>query len=180
MKTLIHIGESPITLTMSDFEDEINVDEITSIEHHNLYGEAVTISALMNKIGILKSKAESMHSEKKLEFDIYESTLRKNFRRESATKGGKFEIEGEQIKLTENSLNEAITLDKGWQVNKKNVIKAKETLDKIDSIYWAIQSKDRKLSVLMKAVTPEEFLSELVEGKVNGILIKKQKSITER
>lgn len=180
MKTLIHIGDKPLTLTMSDFEDEIDVDEITAIEYHNLFGEAVTVSALLNKMGILKAKAESIYSEKKLEFDIYESTLRKRIRRESAMNGGKFTIEDEQIKLTENSLNEVIVLDKGWQVNKKNVIKSKETLDKVDALYWAVQSKDRKLSVLMKAVTPEEFFNEIIEGTVNGILIKKRKSITQR
>ena len=180
MKTTIHVGDKPITLVMQDFDSEIDVDDITSIQYYNLYGEAVTVSALMNHIGILKAKAESIYSEKKLEFDIYESTLRKRFRREAAMNAGKFKIGDEQVKMTEPALTEAIILDDGWQVNKKNVIKAKETMDKIDSIYWAIQSKDRKLSVLMKAVTPEEFVTELVDGKVNGMTIKKRKSITEK
>lgn len=180
MQTGIHIGDQYITFNMSDFDSEIDVDEITSIDYSNLYGEMVTVSALMNKIGILKAKAESIFSEKKLEFDIYESTIRKRIRRESVMNGGKFKVDDEFIKLTESSLNEAIILDKGWQVNKKNVIKANETLEKINAIYWAVQSKDRKLSVLMKAVTPEEFENELVEGKVNGMIIKKHKSIVKR
>lgn len=178
MKTVIHIEDQVIHLVTADFDSEIDVDEITSIDYSNLFGEAVTVSALMNKIGILKARAEAIYAEKKLEFDIYEATQRKRIRREAAMNEGKFKIEGEFIKLTENSLEEAIILDAGWQVNKKNVIKSQETLGKIDSIYWAIQSKDRKLSTIMRPVTPQEFMNELVEGKVNGILIKKKKSIT--
>ena len=180
MRTIIHIDDVPIELVMADFESEIDIDEITSIDYSNLFGEAVTVSTLMNRIGILKARAEAICSEKKLGFNIYEASQRKRIRREAAMNENKFKIDGEFIKLTENSLEEAITLDRGWQENKTNVIKAQETLSKVDSIYWAIQSKDRKLSTIMKPVTPEEFINELVEGKVNGIVIKKKKSITQR
>jgi len=179
MRTIIHIDDNPLELIMADFDSEINVDEITSIDYSNLFGEAVTISTLLNRIGILKARAEAIYAEKKLEFDIYEATQRKRLRREAAMNSNYFKIEDQQIKLTENSLEEAIIIDAGWQVNKKNVIKAQETLNKVDSLYWAVQSKDRKLSTIMKPVTPEEFFDEIVEGKVNGILIKKKKSITK-
>lgn len=179
MKTIIHIDDNPIELVMADFDSEINVDEITSIDYSNLFGEAVTVSTLLNRIGILKARAEAIYAEKKLEFDIYEANQRKRLRREAAMNSNYFKVDDQQIKLTENSLEEAIIIDEGWQVNKKNVIKAQETLNKCDSIYWAVQSKDRKLSVIMKPTTPEEFMNELVEGKVNGIIIKKKKSITK-
>ena len=179
MKTVLHIDNNPIELTMADFDSEIDVDDITSINYSNLFGEYVTISTLMNRIGILKARAEAIYAEKKLEFDIYEATQRKRLRREAAMNSNYFKIEDQQIKLTENSLEEAIIIDEGWQVNKKNVIKAQETLNKIDSIYWAISSKSKKLEVLLKPVTPEEFFDEIIEGKVNGILIKKKKSITK-
>lgn len=179
MRTIIHIDDNPLELIMADFDSEINVDEITSIDYSNLFGEAVTISTLLNRIGILKARAEAIYAEKKLEFDIYEATQRKRLRREAAMNGNYFKIEDQQIKLTENSLEEAVIIDEGWQVNKKNVIKAQETLNKVDSIYWAISSKSKKLEVMLKPITPEEFYNELMEGTVNGILIKKRKSITK-
>ena len=58
---------------------------------------------------------------------------------------------------------------------KKQVIAAKRDLDFIDSLYWAIQSKDKKLSVLTKGVTPEELYNEIIEGTINNIVIKKVK-----
>ena len=179
MKTIIHIDSQPLELVMADFDSEIDVDEITSIDYSNLFGEAVTISTLLNRIGILKARAEAIYAEKKLEFDIYEATQRKRLRREAAMNSNYFKVDDQQIKLTENSLEEAIIIDAGWQVNKKNVIKAQETLNKVDSIYWAISSKSKRLEVMLKPVTPEEFFNELVEGTVNGILIKKRKSIVE-
>lgn len=179
MKTIIHIDDNPLELIMADFDSEINVDEITSIDYSNLFGEAVTISTLLNRIGILKARAEAIYAEKKLEFDIYEATQRKRLRREAAMNSNYFKVDDQQIKLTENSLEEAIIIDEGWQVNKKNVIKANETLEKINALYWALGSKDKKLSTIMKPVTPEEFFNEIIEGKVNGILIKKRKSITK-
>lgn len=179
MRTIIHIDNQPLELIMADFDSEINVDEITSIDYSNLFGEAVTISTLLNSIGILKARAEAIYAEKKLDFDIYEATQRKRLRREAAMNSNYFKVDDQQIKLTENSLEEAIIIDAGWQVNKKNVIKAQETLNKVDSIYWAISSKSKKLEVMLKPVTPEEFFNELMEGTVNGILIKKRKSIVK-
>ena len=44
---------------------------------------------------------------------------------------------------------------------------------------YALGFSSKKLEVLLKPVTPEELFDEIVEGKVNGILIKKKKSITK-
>jgi hypothetical protein len=73
-------------------------------------------------------------------------------------------------------LDEEVTLDKAWQISKKSVISAKRDMDFIDALYWSVQSKDKKLSVLVKGVTPEELYNELVDGVINNIVIKKVKS----
>lgn len=166
MELVIHLGDKPVLLKFKEFEDEVDVDKLTSIDYSNLYGEAVTCSALLNQIGLLKAEAEKTYAENKLEFDIYEAEIRKKIRKEYSSNG---------LKLTEKNLDEEVTLDKGWRVMKKNVIAAKRDLDFIDSLYWAIQSKDKKLSVLTKGVTPEELYNEIVEGTINNIVIKKVK-----
>ena len=45
----------------------------------------------------------------------------------------------------------------------------------LDSLYWACQDKSRKLNGLVNGTTPQEFVEGMIEGKVNGILIKKKK-----
>jgi len=166
MKLVIHLGDNPVYLSFKEFDSEVDVDKLTSIDYSNLYGEAVTCSALLNQIGLLKAEAEKTYSEQKLEFDIYEAELRRKIRKEYSAKS---------LKLTEKNLDEEVILDKGWKVMKKQVIAAKRDLDFIDSLYWAIQSKDKKLSVLTKGVTPEELYNEIIEGTINNIVIKKVK-----
>jgi len=177
-KVIVPFGQKTVVLSYGDFDDEVNVDDLTSIDYSNLYGEAVTVSALMNRIGILKSEAEANHSQKKLDCDIYEANLSRGYRRESNTTGGKFTIEDEtgapfMMKLTDKAVEAAVLLDLAYQNKRKAVINAKRDLDFIESIYWAVQSKDKKLSVLMKATSPEEFYNELIEGKVNGLTVNK-------
>jgi hypothetical protein len=40
-------------------------------------------------------------------------------------------------------------------------------------LFWATNSKSKKLEVLMKGIRPEEFENEIVEEFVNGMMIKK-------
>jgi hypothetical protein len=180
MKTVIYVDDRPITLQMKDFEDEVDIDMMTGIDYSNLFGEAVTVSANLNRFGILKASAEEKLSKAKLELDIYESGLRKSFRREANMNDGKFKVGDEAIKLTEGSLNEAIMLDKGLQVMKNNIIKFQKNVSDLDSIFWSISSKDKKLNNMLKAVTPSEFYNEIIEGAVNGFVIKKHKRIDEK
>jgi len=138
-KVFVHIGEKVITLIFEDFDENINVDELTKIDYSNLYGEAVTISALLNKIGILKADVEEALEKSKIYLSVYEATCRKNFRREAAENAGKCKIKDpmtekdDWIKLTEKSIEDFVLLDKGWQVKKKNVAKRKKDLEYVDS-----------------------------------------------
>lgn len=178
LSMVINLGDQIIKMVYEDFDDEIDLDEITKIRYDNLYGEAVTIPALLNKIGMIKAKAEEILAFKKLQFETYEAQTRKSFRREAAKNSGKVNIEGEEIKLTEKALDEIILLDEGWQVKKKNQISAQTDLAMVDSIFWAIKAKDGKLSNLLKGITPDELANELIEGKINGILLKKRPSLS--
>lgn len=169
MKTVLHLSSKPVVLVMRDFDDEVDADQLTSIDHSNLYGEAVTTPALMNHIGVLKAIGEKALAEKKLELEVFESTLRQSIRKDAIAKSDK---------LTEAGLNELVAMDGGYQVKKKNVATAQYNLGIVDSLFWAVQSKDRKLNNLIKAVTPEELFEELVDGVVNNIVIQKRKGIT--
>jgi len=177
IKVVVPVGDKSVVLKFNDFESEIDVDELTKVDYSNLFGEIVTVSALLNRIGLLKSEAEAILAHKTLECDIYRAGLERQYRREANINSGKFTLvdNGQQmmIKLTEDSLSSAILLDLAFQNKRKGVINAKKDLSNLDSLYWSIQSKDRKLSVLMKQVTPEEFFNELIEGVVNGIMITK-------
>lgn len=174
MKILVHFNDVPVTLVTNGFEDTVDIDRLTAIDYSNLYGEAVTVSALLNKVGLLRAEAERAVSEKKLEKEVYEADMKKGWRREANRNGGKFTIEDEEIKLSEKALDEALLLDEDYQKLCLEYIEAQKNFSVLDALQWSVQDKSKKLNNLLKPVTPQEFLSELVEGKVNSFLIAKK------
>lgn len=174
MEILVHFNEVPVTLVTNGFEDTVDIDQLTSIDYSNLYGEAVTVSALLNKVGLLRAEAERAVSEKKLEKEVYEADMKKGWRREANRNGGKFTIEEEEIKLSEKALDEALLLDEDYQKLCLEYIEVQKNFSVLDALQWSVQDKSKKLNNLLKPVTPQEFLSELVEGKVNSFLIAKK------
>lgn len=174
MEILVHFNDVPVTLVTNGFEGTVDIDKLTSIDYSNLYGEAVTVSALLNKVGLLRAEAERAVSEKKLEKEVYEADMKKGWRREANRNGGKFTIEDEEIKLSEKALDEALLLDEDYQKLCLEYIEAQKNFSVLDALQWSVQDKSKKLNNLLKPVTPQEFLSELVEGKVNSFLIAKK------
>lgn len=174
MEILVHFNDVPVTLVTNGFEETVDIDKLTSIDYSNLYGEAVTVSALLNKVGLLRAEAERAVLEKKLEKEVYEADMKKGWRREANRNGGKFTIEDEEIKLSEKALDEALLLDEDYQKLCLEYIEAQKNFSVLDALQWSVQDKSKKLNNLLKPVTPQEFLSELVEGKVNSFLIAKK------
>lgn len=175
MKTSIHFGDRVVVLVSSDNIEQIDMDEISRINYSNLYGEAVTSAALLNRIGQLKADAEAIYSQAKLDTEIFTASLKKKIRREALLGRGCVSIDGESIKLTEKGLDELILLNKEYQAMAKQVIYAKRDLDYMESLNWAISSKDRKLNNILPKLTPEEFFENIIEGVVNTFIIKKIK-----
>lgn len=177
MKYTVHVGTMPIVLEHDDFDGAINADVLTKIDYSNIYGEVITAPAAANRIGMLKAEVEARHGKLKLDLQIMEHSIKSRLRKEAAEEGGYFLIrvnnEDVKVKLTEKSLESAHINNKDWISTKKKLIDAEKNMNLMASLYWAMQDKSRKVGGLTKDVTPEEFVSELVEGKVNGILIKK-------
>ena len=78
-----------------------------------------------------------------------------------------------KIKATEKALETCFETDDKWIELKKAFITAEKNFNSLSSLYWACQDKSRKLNTLVNGVTPSEFVSEMIEGKINGILIQK-------
>lgn len=179
MKYTVHIGTEPIVLEHDDLSRSINVDDLTSIDTSNIFGEAVTISAAVNRIGLLKAELGKRLAEDKLECKLYEGNFRNRLRREAANSGGTFSLrvdnDSVKVKITEKALETCFETDPEWIKLKKAFITTERNFNALDSLYWACQDKSRKLNSLVNGTTPEEFVEGMIEGRVNGILISKKK-----
>ena len=47
MKIMVEIGTKTVVLVSPDKDEEIELDDVTTINYSNLYGEAVTVSCLL-------------------------------------------------------------------------------------------------------------------------------------
>lgn len=164
----IPINGKIITIKSIDWtEIELDVDSITQIRHDNLYGEMVTISALYNKVGLLKADVDNEYEEYKLDCNIFEAQKRKEVISMKISLGEK--------KPSINDLEDEVSLHPDVIKKRKRLLQLKKNCDYINALYWAIQSKDKKLSVINRGVTPEEFENGIVEGEINQFIIKKNK-----
>lgn len=177
-QVIVHLRDKLVILTIKDWEVNLDVDTLTSIDYSNLFGEIVTVPTLLNRIGILRAELETQMEESELELKSYEADLRKQIRRESALNEGKINLGTEKIqkfaKFTENALDDVINSDPAIKIKKSNAIKRKRDFKIVDNLFWSIKAKSDKLDNLLQPVTPGDFEKELLEGTVNGILIKKK------
>lgn len=177
MKHVVHLGEKAIVLVSKDLDtEELDMDSLTYIDSTNILGEIVTCSVLLNKVGLLRAEASRILELKKLDCKTYKSKLKRQLRREALLNGGKVKVEDEGIiKLTEATVDVIVDADLKLQAMEKELIESQKDFEYIESLFWSIQSKDKKLTGMTPKVTPEEFFDELIEGRINTFVIKKEK-----
>ncbi len=177
MEYPIRIGDQDIILYHDNLDSTINVDELTRIDVGNIYGDCVTITAAVNRIGLIKAEVEALMGRAKLNYKIYEGEFKAKLRKQAANDNGFYKVrignEDVRIKATEKALDTCFETDKEWIKLKEDFIEAEKNFNALSSLYWACQDKSRKLNTLVNGVTPKEFVSEMIEGKINGFLIKK-------
>jgi hypothetical protein len=155
MKYTIHVGNKPIILEHGDFDSIINVDDLTRIDTSNIFGEAVTISAAVNRIGLLKAEVESNMADIKLEIKVFEGNYRSNLRKQASRGSGSYSMRVDNddifVKLTEKALETCFETDKNWINLKMDFNKAERNFNAISSLYWAVQDKSRRLNGLVSS-----------------------------
>lgn len=171
-KKIINIGEQSYKLLYDEFEDGIDIDNLLKIDYSNLIGEIITFPIIVNKFGLLLADAESKVAETKLNIDVYESKAKERLRlRLQEENGGK--------NPTVDALNSAVMQDKGYQALKRKLIDVTKTRDYINSIFWSCKDKSEKLNKLSLTVQNAEIPEEVLQGRVNNIVIKKVKRVID-
>jgi len=171
-KTVVEIGESVYVFYHTPFEAQVDMDDLTAIHYDNLLGDIITIPTLMNRVGILKADADNEVRTLKLYLNILEAKKSDYHRKKLTTD------DGTKIKYpTVSQVENGVTQDQEVIDSKMKYYDACKQADIIDSLYWSVKSKEMKLNKVSEGITPTDFEKEILEGTVNGVLIKKmQKS----
>lgn len=170
----INFNKKIISLKFEEFDSEIDVDELCKIDYSNIYAEFVTISALMNKVGIWMAQSENDFAEAKLDRNIAIAQKANHYRENLVREDQYANGTPKTVYPTKDEVDSAVTLDPIIEKHQRRVIRLQKEASYMDSLYWAIKSKEKKLDKLIHGmnITPEGFEKELMEGKWNGIMIK--------
>ena len=168
---VLNIGGTNYKLSIGTFnEDEVtDIASLLKIDYSNLIGELVTFPVVVNKLGIMLADAESAVSEAKLNKEIYEAKLKEKLRVElaEANKGKSPTVE---------QLNNATVCDKAYQALYKKHVAAQKARDYMLTIYLSSKDKSEKLNKLSLSVQPGDVTDSMLEGKINGIVIRKSRN----
>lgn len=170
VKTVIELGDHMYQFVINGLDDEIDLDELTQIQYDNIYAEAITISTLLNKVGILKAQAEE--EAKIAAFDckvyyaqIYE-TKQKQLYSDYVSHGGR--------KPTKDDYENACLIDRSFILKKKDVYRKEKYAAFMDAVYWSVKDKSKKIETISNKLAPEEFEHEILEQTINLVTIKRR------
>lgn len=171
-KIILPFANKTVVLVLSEITSDIDTDEITNIDYSNIVGELLTFPVIMNRVGLLRAEMQDLYSKKKLETRITEAQLGKYYRNSMRRN------DGEKVKeATEKSIESAITLDEKYQVAVRNEILTEKNYNIVDALYWACKDKSGKLDSFSHKLTPQEFEQEILEGSINGVVIKVKNNV---
>lgn len=157
--TYIHLHEKIAAITPIGWDYDFNPDEIFKINPFNIFGEVITISVLVNRLGVLAAEMKSYVKRKKIDLELKEAEVRKLFR------------QGKDKKPTIQEVDDHLISDPVVRNMRLELLRHEEDLAKIETMYDSAKDKSFKLNSLSKYLKPEDFENEIIEGSINGVLI---------
>jgi hypothetical protein len=168
-RSIVELGDKVYAFFHEPFNSEVDMDDLTMIHYHNIVGEIITIPTLMNRVGILKADADNAFRETKLAHKILEAERSEYYRKKLTT-----EVNSKVKLPTITQVEDAVIQDEQVMESQLGLFKMQKQAEQIDSLYWAVKSKEMKLNQLSQNLTPSDFESEIIEESINGVLIKLQ------
>jgi hypothetical protein len=174
----IVLPDKTVTLNFESFDTDLDLDDLTSIHYENLFGEMVTISTLLNKVGLLKADVEANVKDHDFELAILKAERMEYYRKNLIRTQPYLRGTGDKIiEPSSTEVENSVYLDPAYKIMRKTNIRYHKDKDYVESLFWSLKSKDDKLNALMKGVTPEEFQSGIITGKINTIMIQDRKNL---
>lgn len=166
----INLKDRIVKLQLHEFETDVDMDDILKIDYSNILGEVLTFPVLLNRIGILRAEMEEIVSAKKFEVEIFNAELSEIYRENLTGKGNR-------KKPTQAQVDNAVLKDERFIKKRKSYYRVKRDYEYIDSLYWAAKDKSKKLDWCSNGIKPADFEKEILEGSINGIMIKSHEKL---
>lgn len=169
-------GHSAV-LAIMPFDMDIDTDDLTTIHHHNIMGEILTSSNLLNRVGNLKAEMENILAEATLDFKIWQAQKETEMRKSLTDIVVDAKGKEKASKPTIDEVNNAVMCHAEYRIKQSRLLKLQKDTNVINAFYWAVKSKDDKLVKLSEKLIPGEFEKHLVEERVNCVQIRVFKNV---
>lgn len=171
-KIIVNFGDKLVSLLITDFDTDIDMDDVLKIDYGNIIGEVLTFPVIVNRIGALRAELENKMSDEKFDLEVYGAKLsemfRRNGQRTETDAGGSKKIKAPTVQ----ELSNKVLLDEGYQARQKKVFRIIKDYQFVDSLYWAAKDKSKKLDFCSNSIKPEDFEKDIVDSAINGVMIK--------
>jgi hypothetical protein len=176
MKRNIKYKDKIITLIINDNWEELDVDNLTKIDYSNITGEIFTSHIMLNRVGLLKSEIENKLREANLHADTLRARFSHKWRKKNTYEEYNSARKMVKKKPTIGEVDDALNMDKEYINAKKDIMELENDLSIVDNIYWACKSKDDKVKLFERHLTPEDMEMDKLESSINGVLIRANRS----
>jgi len=159
----IHLKNKIAQITPTKWDDDFDPDTIFEIDPYNIMGELITIPVLVSRLGIFVAQMNGLVKKQKAGLKVEEAEESKIFRKEESVEGRK--------KPTVQEVEDHLTLFPVISNLRLKLIKMEAELQKIEVLYDVAQKKSFNIGILGRNLVPSEFEKDLIEGKINGVMI---------
>lgn len=169
-RLVFELGNKMVVINSLPFPDyEIDVEDLLSIHYGNIIGEVLTFPVALNRIATLKVEAESLHKMEEFDLKVFQSKRETEIRQLLISKG----VVRPTVQYIENVLYQDVEFLK----RQRNLFQTHKYLRHLEELHWSMVSKDRKIDKLTDKLQSSDLDMEIVEGALNGVLIKFAKKL---
>jgi len=172
----VNWGDSVINIHLGKLDLDMDVDELTKIHYHNLVGEMLTVSVLLNRVGVIRADCEDAAKRAKAHYDYKIADSREAIAQSLVEYTEDSKGQRKASKPTVAAIDAAISKDPALYSLKKIQLSKERDFAHMDNLYWSIKSKDGKINAMYHSLKPEDHEQYLVEEVINGMLIKRIKN----
>lgn len=164
-KLTFELGKKMVVIKSLPFPNyEIDVEDLLSIHYGNIIGEVLTFPVALNRIATLKVEAENFYKMEEFDLKVFQSQKETDIRKSLIAKG--------VTKPTSLQIENNLYQDKEFLAKSRSVIQTHKYMRHLEELHWSMVSKDRKLDKLSDKLQSSDLDKEIMEGALNGVLIK--------
>ena len=170
VRQTLELGQHKLTCVGRSYdEEEVNIDQLLSIDYRNLEKEALTFSVVLHRFGEMEVHAEKMVKEADLALRVWKARVRQEIIEEFQEEIS--DPSNSRKKYTNDDIDAATRLRPKYSILYQAKFRAEKLKGYINSLYWAAKSKNDKLkefdlSFLHKS---GDILIEDLEGEFNHV-----------